>query len=546
MLVIGLVAVGATPSRAQTTWTITDLGTLGPRLRTSSAFGINRSGAVVGMSDAPEGGPFIRPFSWTATGGMVDLGALTPSRPWGYATAINDRGQVVGPSTVPVDASAAQPHPFLWTATEGMRDLGTLGGVWGFPTAINHVGHVVGWSTMSGTSSSPTHAFLWTAENGMRDLGTLGGASSEANAINGAGNIVGWSETAHGETHAVMWTAVGGMVDLGTLGGAPTFAHAINNLGQIVGGTYSPWSERSRAFLWTSAGGMRDLGTLGGNSSAALDINDAGQIVGWSEIASEGERHAFVWTEARGMVDLGTLGGLGSVARVINEAGEIAGEAYLAAPNQFLYHAALWRETPLPPGMTRVTLTTEGHANPTLIGAPVTVRATGQGGIAAYEYQFWIAAWNGPWHMVRDYSEVPTYMWVPPMSGGYVLAVDARNRGATSIEAQAAINFVVYATPAGPMTGVALTPEFAGTPDPGSLIRLHARGQGSTPPYGYRFWIQPWGGEWRVVREWSEVPFYDWVPMMAGGYNVAAEARSGGAPEAEVQTTINFVVSQAP
>lgn len=46
--------------------------------------------------------------------------------------------------------------------------------------------------------------------------------------------------------------------------------------------------------------------------------------------------------------------------------------------------------------MTRVTLTTEGHANPTLIGASVTVRATGQGGITAYEYQFWIAAWNGP------------------------------------------------------------------------------------------------------------------------------------------------------
>lgn len=551
ILVIGLIAVSTTSLRAQTTWTITDLGKLGRPDGHSEAFDINESGDVVGMSEPPDGGPFARPFLWTPTGGMVAVGTLTPSNPWGWATSINDRGQVVGLSTVPVDAADSHLHPFLWTATEGIRDLGTLGGACVVPTSINNLGHVVGWSTLSGICPSQAHAFLWTAEGGMRDLGTLGGPSSEANAINDAGQVVGSSETANGERHAFIWTAATGMVDLGTLSGLPTGAFAINNLGQVVGGTDSQWKWRSmgngRAFRWTAAEGMRDLGTLGGNRSKALDVNDAGQIVGWSEIAPGGALHAFVWTEAGGMVDLGTLGWHESLAGAINEAGEIVGySCYRPDPIHVFCHAVLWRETPTPPGMTGVTLTTEGHARPTLIGAPVTLRATGYGGSEAYEYQFWIAAWNGPWQMVRDYSEVPTYTWVPPMSGGYVLAVDARSRGSTTIESQAVINFVVYATPAGPMTGVSLTPEFVGTPVPGSLIRLHARGQGSTPPYGYRFWIQPWGGAWRVVREWSELPFCDWVPTLGGGYNVTVEARSGGAPEAEVHTTINFVVSQAP
>ncbi len=110
--IVSCLAIGAvlcTTSAAQTTYSITDLGTLPGRTssvafglndmyainsaKTSTAYGINDDGVVVGFGNA---GTFI----WKESYGMLDLQSLLDDSGTGWdlqqARAINDLGQIVG------------------------------------------------------------------------------------------------------------------------------------------------------------------------------------------------------------------------------------------------------------------------------------------------------------------------------------------------------------------------------------------------------------------------------------------------------------------
>ncbi|HEY6887385.1 MAG TPA: hypothetical protein VI300_06380 [Solirubrobacter sp.] len=126
-----------------------DLGIL-PGGDYSQATAVNNSGGVVGHS-----GTFftygvsdpvpIHAFSWTQATGMIDLGTL-PGATTSSAYGINDRGQIVGESGG---------RPFLFSPDTGMTELGLLpGDTSGAAYAINDHGQVVG---VSGSS----HAVLW-------------------------------------------------------------------------------------------------------------------------------------------------------------------------------------------------------------------------------------------------------------------------------------------------------------------------------------------------------------------------------------------------
>src|SRR2546422_554473 len=95
----------ATAANSSAAYPIIDLGTL-PGGPYSVAFGINKTGQVVGYSSNASGANHA--FLWQ-NGVMTDLGTL-PRDTLSEALGINEAGQVVGDSSNAFSAG----HAFLW------------------------------------------------------------------------------------------------------------------------------------------------------------------------------------------------------------------------------------------------------------------------------------------------------------------------------------------------------------------------------------------------------------------------------------------------
>ena len=231
-------------------------------------------------------------FSYT----VQDLGTLGGTTSVG--TAVNNDEQVTGSS----NSEDAGQQAFIsgFNGSLPLRNLGTLGGAQSYGQAINSSGRVAGTSELI-EDDSTVHAFLSGPNGGeLADLATLGGTLSFGAGVNGAGQVVGDSFLAENSgRHAFLSGANGaGLNDLGTLpDGTNSFGLAVNASGQVTG--YSQTKNESQAvvnhaFISDSNGAsLRDLGTLGGESSFGSGLNDAGQVVGRSDTATFGKQHAF-------------------------------------------------------------------------------------------------------------------------------------------------------------------------------------------------------------------------------------------------------------
>jgi probable HAF family extracellular repeat protein len=218
--------------------------------------------------------PINAPSSYTIT----DLGTLGGFN--SFASAINDLDQVTGYA----DLAGFGTHAFLYEKGR-MKDLGTLGGptntINSFAFAINIISNVVGNSPIAAFPFPvPNHAFLY-SHNFMMDLGTLGGNQSTAYGVNDLNQVVGQSETATGAFHAFLYSK-GKMYDLGTLGGSESLAFDINDSGVVVGDSRPKGDDGFNAFI-LEKGHMRDLG-----SGQANAINELGQVVGVSFATGHG------------------------------------------------------------------------------------------------------------------------------------------------------------------------------------------------------------------------------------------------------------------
>jgi probable HAF family extracellular repeat protein len=267
---------------ASTTYTVTDLGTLGGETKANA---ISSNGLITGSS-----GPSLGYHAFLYSDAvMTDLGTLSDFT-MGTGNAVNDAGQVVGeyykiaPGTVTIQA--------VLYANGKMTDLG-ISGPGSFASAINNAGQIAGSYLLS--DGQTWHGFLY-SDGKMTDLGTLGGTGSQARAINASGHVAGVA-TLTGDTvfHAFLYSD-GQMHDLGP-GGEPM---AMNSSDQITGIT-----DDNHAFLY-SDGMFLDLGTLGGALSSGYAINDNGDVVGdflWTDNRSY---HAFLYSHGA-MTDLNTL-----------------------------------------------------------------------------------------------------------------------------------------------------------------------------------------------------------------------------------------------
>lgn len=261
---------------------ITDLGTLGGM--TTSAFGINDAGKIVGRSEDGLGN--TRAFLYVG-GVMTDLGTLGGAN--SEARAINNRDDIVGDASVPA-ALGGHSSAFLLRPGVVMQDLGRfeVPNPEGGSTAmgINDNRKIVGGSVVGPyvPVESPYHAFLYSCEE-MKDLGTLGGQYSIATAINKWGKIVGEASTPTLMHNRAFSYFFGVMKNLGTLpGGGFSSATDINDKGQIVGYALAALGEGSwqKAFVY-HFGFMRDLNALvdpalGWSLEHAGGINNSGQI----------------------------------------------------------------------------------------------------------------------------------------------------------------------------------------------------------------------------------------------------------------------------
>ncbi len=327
---------------AQTTYTVTDLGTLGGTF--SFAGGLNNKALVEGASTLL-GDTEIHAFLWSK-GVMTDLGTLGGPNSLAIS-APNESGEAAGfaetstPDPNGEDGCGSGTHliclPFLWQ-NGVMTSLPTLGGNNGHAISVNNRGQVVGAAEI--TTPDPTciapqvlgfEPVLW--ENGQvqQQLPTVSGdPDGVACGINDEGQAAGSSGNCTTAFHALLWEN-GTATDLGNLGGTMNnLAIDINNQGQAVGLSNLPGDTTFHGFLWQS-GVMTDLGTLPGDvGSVAIGINSKTQVTGLSFDAS-GNLRAFLWQNGV-MTDLNTLIPAGSPlsllqAHDINPRGQIAGLA---------------------------------------------------------------------------------------------------------------------------------------------------------------------------------------------------------------------------
>jgi len=263
-------AAAAAPAAAATTYTITDLGSLGGGVTRGLA--INASGQVTGDS-------------------VLSTLVQVPCPPQKY-------GQPKKCFTHPDDA-------FVWS-NGTMTDLGTLGGNFSRGVAINGSGEVVGYS--AGKTNGPSGEFLWNGHS-MKPLSD----PAEVYGINDSGQIVGQCRNSMFlQSYACVVSSSGAInalpesdpniecLYINTIPPAIPAAVAINNSGQVLGNCFN--SAGGLAVVWTNDT-PTELPTLGGVASSGTAISGNGQVVGTSE-TSTGAEDGFLWSNGM-MTDLG-------------------------------------------------------------------------------------------------------------------------------------------------------------------------------------------------------------------------------------------------
>jgi probable HAF family extracellular repeat protein len=318
-------AAVAAPAAAATSYTVTDMGSLGGGQSIPSA--INATGQATGYSSLsttytiscggyPPRTCQVHPrhaFLY-ANGTMTDLGTLGGHNSQG--NAINQAGQVAGSAETKKGGQDAA----LWSGkkTVDLGALAPLAGSSSVASGINDSGQVVGsW----GSDASP-HAFLY-SNGAITSLPESGFTGCQARAINNTGQIAGMCTDTSGNTHLVLWQN-GTITDLGTLAGVESVA--INSNGQIAGTVFT--GGTTGGFLYNN-GTITNLGIFAPNA-----INDNGVMVGGSSIDSGGT-----------VQDLNSLIPAGSgyqiqIAGGINDTGQIVAYASYSTQN-LSQHAVL-------------------------------------------------------------------------------------------------------------------------------------------------------------------------------------------------------------
>jgi hypothetical protein len=159
----------------------------------------------------------------------------------------------------------------------------------------------------------------------------------------------------------------------------------------------------------------------------------------------------------------------------------------------------------------------------------ITFSATPTGGVAPYEYQWWIYD-GATWNLTQDWSGSDRFSWLPTTSNAQ-FQVGARVRSAGNVdnvpEATAAMPFAIAPRNSARATQVALTANRNAPQAPFTPITWSAAPVGGSA-HEYK-WLLSDGATWSVLSNWSSNASFVWTPGTANSrYRVGVWVRSGG------------------
>jgi hypothetical protein len=186
-------------------------------------------------------------------------------------------------------------------------------------------------------------------------------------------------------------------------------------------------------------------------------------------------------------------------------------------------------------------------------GTAVTFVAGASGGIAPYQYKWWV--FDGSWNVARDWNVSNTFTWAPSTpSTGYRVAVWVRNSGSSAdvyanSNSNGSVGYSILPSTV-PMSIASMTASASSPAPAGSVITFTAAGTGGTAPYQYKWRVSLDGGASFATRQdWGASNTFTWTPATAvPNAQIVVWTRSDGfmsdAPETEA--TLPFVITTTP
>jgi hypothetical protein len=183
-------------------------------------------------------------------------------------------------------------------------------------------------------------------------------------------------------------------------------------------------------------------------------------------------------------------------------------------------------------------------------GSTITFTALPAGGVAPYQYKWWI--YNGDtWVPMTSWTQSSTFAWTPATAnaGGRV-TVWVRSTGNTADDAEgrAAMDFAIggssQTAPSLRATGATIAANMVAPQVPGTTVTFTATGAGGTAPYQYKWWIYN-GDAWVPMTGWTSSNTFAWRSTVTNlGGRVTVWVRSAGATADEAQATaaMDFVI----
>jgi len=171
------------------------------------------------------------------------------------------------------------------------------------------------------------------------------------------------------------------------------------------------------------------------------------------------------------------------------------------------------------------------------VGTQVTI--TGSASVCPNpRYEFWVRAPGKAWALAQAYSLTATFTWTTKgkVAGSYLFSVWARDTSSLGTKGTSPNTYDAFGSLSYTLTWPACTTMSEseappGTADSATTVAITGNATGCPTPL-YEFWMEPPGGPWTLVKQYSLNATFDWTTTgkPAGTYNFSVWARDLNGP----------------